>query len=812
MQIGTIRRLSGCVLSLTFSAVTLCGCGGGSTGSSSADPIPPTFSVSGTISGLNGNGLTLTVNGHVITVTSGSTNVVLASGLNSGTTYGVTVTTQPMGQTCSVANGNGTLGSANIANVVVTCADRAYPLGGSISGLNSSGLVLANGSDKLSILAGATSFTLPIPVAYTSGYAVTVQNQPAGLACSVSNSSGTMPAGAVTNIIVSCTDQPFSVGGTVAGLGNNSGLVLINGTDALSVPGGASSFTMPTKIAFSYPYAVTARSSPAGETCSVANGSGTMAAKNVTNISVTCSDQAYALGGTISGLSGSGLVLANGTDTLSIASGATSFTMPAEVAFTSGYAIAVQVQPDGETCSVSRGIGIMPAGPVTTVAVNCAVNTYTIGGTISGLSASGLTLTDNGSDATAIAANATQFTMSTSVAYGGTYAIAVQAQPSGETCRANNDSGSVSGNVANVSITCAPWSIFTFSVLYAFIGSPNDGSNPDSALIQASDGNFYGTAPSGGLTGLGTVFQLTSGGAETVLYSFTGHPDGREPFAALIQGSDGNFYGTTTSGGTGDGTIFQITPAGVETVLHSFAGGSDGSQPQAGLLQGSDGNFYGTTLYGGGNNAGTVFKLTSAGVETVLYSFGGGGDGSLPYGSLTQGSDGNLYGTTHSGGANGNGTVFKITLVGQETVLYSFANGGDGSQPYGGLIQGIDGNFYGTTTAGGTNNIGTVFKITPLGVETVIYSFGGSGDGDQPYAALLQASDGNFYGTTIAGGMDNLGTVFRITPTGAETVIHSFDGSDGSLPFAPLIQGSDGRLYGTASGGGFGAAFTITPQ
>jgi uncharacterized repeat protein (TIGR03803 family) len=250
------------------------------------------------------------------------------------------------------------------------------------------------------------------------------------------------------------------------------------------------------------------------------------------------------------------------------------------------------------------------------------------------------------------------------------------------------------------------------------------------------------------------------------LYSFPA--GGSEPYTGLIEGSDSNFYGTTGANGTSDdGTVFKITPGGTETVLHAFAKtGSDGQIPYAGLIQGSDGNFYGTTYDGGVNGLGTVFKVTSSGVETVLYSFAGGSsDGEHPYAGVIQGSDGNFYGTTYQGGASGYGTVFKLTPSGTETVLYAFVGGiSDGATPEAGLIQGGDGNFYGNTLQGGASDLGTVFKLTPSGTETVLHAFaGGSSDGANPSANLVQGGDGNLYGSTGAGGPSNDGTFFKVT-------------------------------------------------
>ena len=798
------------------------GCsGGGSEGSGNSSMAGRTYSLNSTISGLHTSGLVLMVNDRQlndadlwlmvnertteqalmlnatpVSVAAGKTSQRLARSLPAGTSYSVTVQTQPIDETCTVAGGSGTIQAANVANVVVTCSNQAFPLGGSINGLNGSGLVLANGSDTLAVNAGATSFTMPTPVAYTSSYLVTIQTQPAGLACAVGNGTGTMPASAVANVAITCADQPFSLGGTISGLGNNTGLTLSNGGDTLSVAAGSSSFTMPTAVAFGSPYTVAVQTAPAGLTCTASNASATMPAGNVASVVVTCSDQSYTVGGTISGLASSGLVLVNGSDTLAVKPGASNFTMPTAVAYTSAYAVTLQTQPTGLTCSLSNGTGTMGSAAVTNITVTCSANTYTVGGTISGLTASGLVLLNNGGDATTISANATQFTLNTGVAFGSAYAITVQTQPTGLVCPVSNGTGTMgAADVTNISLAC----VSNFNLLYSFAGGSGDSADPYHTLIQGSDGDFYGTTLAGGTSNVGTIFKITPSGTESVFYSFAS-----VPYSGLVQGSDGNIYGTTASGGTsGRGTVFKITPSGTETVLFSFPAGS--SDPYTGLVQGSDGNFYGTTGAGGTSDDGTVFKITPSGTETVLHAFPKTGtDGQTPYAGLIQGSDGNLYGTTYFGGANGFGTVFKVTPSGTETVLYSFAGGNDGEHPYAGVIQGSDGNFYGTTYQGGASGYGTVFKLTPSGTETVLYSFaGGSSDGAYPEAGVIQGSDGNLYGSALQGGASGLGIVFELSLSGTETILHSFAGaSDGANPTANLVQGSDGNLYGSTSAGG----------
>jgi uncharacterized repeat protein (TIGR03803 family) len=299
---------------------------------------------------------------------------------------------------------------------------------------------------------------------------------------------------------------------------------------------------------------------------------------------------------------------------------------------------------------------------------------------------------------------------------------------------------------------------------------------------------------------------------ETNLYSFGGvASDGINPEGGLVRGSDGNFYGTTFGGGTNSyGTVFRISASGAYTNLYSFGTvPNDGEYPKGQLIQGRDGNFYGLTL-GGGTNLyyGTIFRISAGGSYTNLYSFGSGPyDGFDPEAGLVQGSDGNLYGTTLEGGSNSVGTVFRISPTGSYANLYSFGSiPNDGQYPEAGLVQGSDGNFYGTTLEGGSNSVGTVFQISPNGSYTNLYSFGNfPNDGQYPEAGLVQGSDGNLYGTAYAGGAySGQGTVFRISPSGTYSNLYSFGGipNDGINPQAGLVQGCDGNFYGAASAGG----------
>ncbi|MGO8696185.1 MAG: choice-of-anchor tandem repeat GloVer-containing protein [Limisphaerales bacterium] len=302
------------------------------------------------------------------------------------------------------------------------------------------------------------------------------------------------------------------------------------------------------------------------------------------------------------------------------------------------------------------------------------------------------------------------------------------------------------------------------------------------------------------------TLNVFAAGVLTVIHTFGRNPDydASVNMPGLIQGADGYLYGLTFSdaGAYDRGSAFKISVTGAFTLLHSFTGGSDGGTPWGALVQASNGFFYGTTFSGGANNYGTVFQMSASGGFVTVRSFIDGMDGWNPIGALVQGSDGYLYGTTYSGGTNTCGTVFKITTNGTLTSLYSFTNGLDGANPWAGVVQGTDGNFYGTASAGGAYSNGTVFKITSTGAFTPLHSFRGGSDGKTPYGALMLASNGNFYGTTSGqngAGPLTSGTVFAINSTGSLTTVGHLGGG-GQGPQAGLAQGSDGRFYGTVPG------------
>jgi len=346
----------------------------------------------------------------------------------------------------------------------------------------------------------------------------------------------------------------------------------------------------------------------------------------------------------------------------------------------------------------------------------------------------------------------------------------------------------------------------TYTDLYNLGETDTDPLNPAwmGTFAQGRDGNLYSTTQAGGTNKVdGTIFRLTPSGDMTELWSFGDIThDGLKPNSGLTLATDGNFYGTTPGGGsTGYGTIFRITPAGNYTVVHSFVGTTEGSNANTPPIQGFDGNLYGTT--GNGVNIfGTFYKMTPSGAVTVLYKFPS--NNRYPRG-IVLGTDGNFYGTT-VGTSTGLGTVFKMSPKGKITILHTF-NGSDGADPIGQLIQANDGNFYGTTEKGGTGLYGVVYKITPSGTFTVLHNFANDGQGSQPLAGVVQATDGKFYGTVSTNPGVSSGLLYQITSTGVYTILHEYTraSNDGGSPQTAMIQHTGGILFGDTENGGTGA-------
>jgi hypothetical protein len=491
----------------------------------------PTYRVGGSVTGLAGSGLVLQNNGGDNLPLSADGPFTFATALVAGDHYGVTVLEQPAGQSCTVANGSGAIVAADVTGVAVSCVSNPEPrftIGGTVSGLSGAGLVLRNnGGDALPITAnGAFTFATALPTG--TQYVVTVAGQPANPSqtCTVSRGSGTVASSNVTSVAVSCVTNPvprYTIGGTASGVAGPGLVLQNNGGDDLSVPA-SGSFTFATPLTSGSAYAVTVFSQPSGQTCGVSGGSGTLGNANVTSVAVSCITNPpprYTIGGTVSGLSASGLVLRNnGADGLAIATDG-SFTFATPLTSGSGYSVTVFSQPSGQTCTVSGGSGTVGNANVTSVAVSCITNRYTIGGTVTGLTGSGLVLRNNGGDDLSVPANGS-FTFATSLTVGSSYSVTVFSQPSGQTCSVSAGSGTVgTANVTSVAVSCANNPPPRYTIGGSVGGLTGSGlvlrNNGGDDLSISSNGAFtFATTLTSGSSYSVTVFRQPSGQACTV--------------------------------------------------------------------------------------------------------------------------------------------------------------------------------------------------------------------------------------------------------------------------------------------------------
>jgi uncharacterized repeat protein (TIGR03803 family) len=344
----------------------------------------------------------------------------------------------------------------------------------------------------------------------------------------------------------------------------------------------------------------------------------------------------------------------------------------------------------------------------------------------------------------------------------------------------------------------------------SFTGNNSSGT-PAATPVEGRNAELYGTCPDPKGTA-GSIYELTPNGTMSTLHTFD-FTAGGDPYAGLTLATDGDFYGTAAGFGTGSyGVLFRISPKGTYTVLHSFLGGSDGAGPYAPPIEGSDGNLYGTTSGAAGIFSSTVYKYTRSGTFTTIYQFDNAQGKSIGA-PMIEGSDGYLYGTAGLGGASGNGSIYKLSTSGALLYSYSFPGGKHGAFPYGPLIQASDGNYYGTTNYGGTaGGYGTVFRMDQKGVVSVLYRFAGLVDGANPLGGLVQATDGNLYGTTSARGTGGYGTIFRISLTGKFKPLYSFTAAIGESPGPPPLQHTNGLFYGSLPFGGtygYGAIYEL---
>ena len=512
-----------------------------------------TFSIGGTVSGLiTGRSVTLLDNGAGALKLAANGAFTFATKLASGTSYNVTVSVQASGETCTVTNGSGPVVAANITNVAVACVPKTYTIGGTVSGLLSARSVtlLDNGRNALTVTANG-KFTFSTALASGTAYAVTVGTQPTGETCTVTAGSGTVVAANVANVVVACKANTYTISGTVSGLNASTSVTLLdNGTDALTVTANGT-FTFTTAVASGKAYKVTVSVQPTGETCAVTNGSGTVGSANVTNVAVACAGaKTYTIGGTVSGLNtGASLTLLdNGTNSLKVTANG-SFTFTTALASGAKYSVTVGTQPTGETCTITSGSGTVGSANVTNVAVACTANTYTIGGTVSGLiSGRSVTVLNNGTNSLTVTTNGS-FTFTTALASGTTYSVTVGTQPTGETCTVTNGSGTVgSANVTNVAVACTA-NTYT-------IGGTVSGLNASTSVTLLDNGTNSLTVTANG------AFTFTTALASGTTYSVT---VGTEPTGETCTVTNG-------SGTVGSANVTNVAVACSTAKTYSIGG------------------------------------------------------------------------------------------------------------------------------------------------------------------------------------------------------------------------------------------------
>ena len=643
---------------------------------------PGNFGVSGTVTGLTGSGLVLRNNGgDDLAIAPTDRDFIFPTSIATGSPYSVTIATQPAGQTCSIANGSGAMGGADVTNVSVTCAASAFTIGVSVAGLTGSGLQLQNnGGDTLSVTANG-NFSFTTPIASGAGYSVTVKSQPSGQNCVVANAAGIVGSANVTNVSVSCSSL-FTIGGTVSGLSGSGLVLLLNSANERPITMDGP-FAFPTAVASGTPYVVSIKTNPSNpsQQCTVANSSGVVNNANVTNVLVTCRTNAFTIGGTVNGLSGSGLVLQkNSGDDLPIASNG-SFTFATEQSSGTSYDVTVRTQPTNpsQTCTVADGSGTVGSGNVRSVRVTCNTNTYKISGTVSGLLGGRLELQNGGGDVVEVTADGA-FTFTNPVASGGSYNVTVRTRPSSpsQTCTVTNGSGSVTNaDITNVAVSCET---DRFTVGGRVSGLAGGGlvlrNNGGDDLPISADGNFtFGTPVASGSPYSVTVAVQPT----TPLQSCTvSNPSGTVGASDITNVQ----VDCVTIGFTVGGSVSGLLGAGLQ--LQNNGGDT--------LAIGADGGFtFGASLVSGtpynvtvlsqptnpsqtctvSNGAGTVSSgnIASVTVSCVTNSFTVGGtvSGLIGFGLLLQNNGGDSLNV----GANGtftfptplpSGTTYNVTI------------------------------------------------------------------------------------------------------------------------------------------------------
>jgi hypothetical protein len=641
---------------------------------SPAQDVPQKFTIGGTVSGLaSGDTVALSNGADPLTVSSNGA-FSFASPVTANGSYGVTITTQPTGQVCTISNGSGTAVTTDISNVTVACSTNTYTISGTTSGLASGAQVVLsdNGTDTLTISAGGP-FAFATPVAYNGTYLVTVTTQPTGATCTVSNGSGAGVTANISNVNVNCSTDTYTISGSTSGLASGAQVVLNdNGSDGLTVSADGA-FTFTTPIAYNGSYAITVATQPSGATCTVSNGGGAGVTANISNVAVTCSTNTYAVGGTVTGLAtGTQVTLDNnGADPLTLTANGT-FTFATQVVDQGSYNVTVGTQPTGQTCTVINGSGSNLAHLVSNVAVTCSTNTYTIGGSLSGLAnGAQVTLDNNGADPLTLTSDGS-FTFVTPVAYNGAYMVTIGTQPTGQLCTVTNGSGSaVTANITDVNLTCTA-SSFSFTTPGSYTWTVPAGVS--SIQIVATGGGGGG----GGMWGSGAG---QTGGAGAIVTSTRNVTAGQ--VLNLVVGGGGG----TGASGPGSGGSYTCG-----------AGGAGGGSSNV------DSGTSDQIIAGGGGGGGSCNSATAGG--------NGGGAGGA-------GGDGGALNQYTTGGSGGNGGI------GGAGAMAMFGNGVAGGNGVGGA--GGEGGNNGGSYPGGTGGSSVGAGIG--GVDGNNDSAGGGGGG-----------------------------------------------------------------------------------
>ena len=752
-----------------------------------------TYSVSGTVTGLAGTGLVLQNNGGDDQLISGDGTFTFATPVASGAAYAVTVLSNPTNpnQVCTVTNGGGTIGGSNVTDVAITCVTSRFTIGGTVTGLAGSGLVLRNnGGDDLPITADGT-FAFSTTIESGQAFAVTVASQPAGptQTCTVSGGSGTVGGGDVTSVTVNCTTNTYTIGGTISGL---AGTVVLrnNGGDNLQVTAnGTFAFATPIPSGTNYEVTVLTQPSSPSQTCVVTSGTGGVTNADITSVAVTCTTNEYTVGGTVSGLSGSGLVLRNnGGDDLAI-SGNGTFTFATSVASGNAYAVTVASQPTGpsQTCVVGTGSGIVGGSDVTSVAVVCTTNTYEIGGTVSGLAGTGLVLRNNSGDDLAITANGT-FAFATEIASGGSYAVTVQAQPTSpwQTCVVSNGSGSVTNaDITSITITCT-------TNVYS-IGGTVTGLAGTGLVLQQDGGDDLP------ITGDGTftfVTKIASGTAFEV--TVAAQPSGPTQ-TCTVSGGDGTVGGADVTSVTINCTTNRYTIGGTVTGL---AGGGLVLQQDGGddLPITANGTFaFSTTVASGDSYAVTVLAQPTSPWQTCSVASGTGtvGSGDVTSVSITCTTNTYSIGGTVTGLAPGNSLVLRnngandltITADGSFTFTTAIASGTSYSvtivgDPAGPIAQTC------SVTAGGGTVAGAAVTDVTITCSTRTFTVGGTVSGMVGTGLVLRNNGGDdlavnangsfTFATPVASG-DTYSVTVATHPSGGPAEVCSITNGSGTI-------------------------------